>query len=511
MRSIIKPTYLIATTILCTAPAAIAIPFQQQVLTNGINAAYVTPGLGVEFEVISVSYDSTKKVWDAFDTLEREALKGKKVTPQGFSGGPQTNWKLTAEISPQNLITEIIVDGEQNKVGAGTSALIGGEIANYMTNWWALCGGGGCLADVQGDPVAANPWKVKWRLAIDSPLFVFYPQVTTAMPMEGVLQVLEDSKIQNKGNILINQGSDYNTQIILLTAESFGAFKAIRREDIDAEFLGFFSLLTSYCAIASEGKPEHGPKRGLNIMPRTNFLTMYKAFASHKLQAQFAQGTSLYDIVRELASKGSNGKQTIEGKKFKWLPEDLRRDIVEEWPGKAAARASGNLPVKEFLDTLQPLPPSTLQLDLLMLMDEMVRHGQIGGLGDRMEGVYGASEKPAPIFEFRDLMPVKKGDLATRLEQFDQQVVALHRKVTHPTLDRQETGQKSNAKSEHQDQKFKTTEGTVPPPAKQHSCETETEAEKPRQGVTPPKDESWWLLSVIRHYSGPSKWFPTEL
>ena len=42
-----------------------------------------------------------------------------------------------------------------------------------------------------------------------------------------------------------------------------------------------------------------------------------------------------------------------------------------------------------------------------MLMDRMVRHSQIGGLGDQMEGVYGALQKPAPIFECRDLAVVE--------------------------------------------------------------------------------------------------------
>ena len=170
-----------------------------------------------------------------------------------------------------------------------------------------------------------------------------------------------------------------------------------------------------------------------------------------------------------------------------------------------------------------------------MLMDRMVRHGQIGGYGAQMEGVYDSTNRPAPIFEFCDLANVNGIGLAERLAQFNQQVVHLHEKATHPTLgmyrdkskhssssdveidvliktypDKQQAGQENNAKSGHQDQKLKATE-SAPPPAKQHKYELETEAEKPGQVITRPKDQSWWLLSFIHHYSGPSNWVPVNL
>ena len=113
------------------------------------------------------------------------------------------------------------------------------------------------------------------------------------------------------------------------------------------------------------------------------------------------------------------------------------------------------------------------------------------------------------------------------MAEFDQQILNLQAKATlHPTLgmsssdfgiqlliktssDQQETGRENNAKNGHQDQKLKTTEST-PPPAKQYNCDPETEAEKPGQWITPPNDQSWWLLSFVRHYSGPSNWFPVD-
>ena len=316
--------------------------------------------------------------------------------------------------------------------------------------------------------------------------------------MEGVLQVLKDGKAGTQADVLINRGQAYNQKIIVVTKDSFKPFLDIRQIDINDEFLGFFSLLISYCVAASEGEPAHGPKRGLNIMPRTNFLTMYNKFARDKLKELFKFSTSLYDIVRVIAAVEPGRKLDIANMKFKWKPQDLRNPIDETWPGKDDDMKSGELTVKKFLDTLQPLPPDAPQLDLLMLMDRMVRHGQIGGYGDRMEGVYGSTNRPAPIFEFRDLENVNRANLADRMAAFNRQVVALHAKATGPTLgmyrdkakhsssdnvevkvliksppDQQDSGQENNAKSEYQDQKLEATEST-PPPAKQHNCEPET-------------------------------------
>ena len=141
MRPMIKTTSLIATTALWIAPTAVAIPVlpilapPQRTLSNGLNALYVAPGLGVELELFTLVYISTVKKWEEIDTAGREALKGATLIPTDFPGGPQTNWKLTAEISPANLITEIIVDGQTNKVGGFTSERAGLEINQYMVQF----------------------------------------------------------------------------------------------------------------------------------------------------------------------------------------------------------------------------------------------------------------------------------------------------------------------------------------------------------------------------------------
>ena len=95
----------------------------------------MSSGLGVELELPTLTYESIDKDWNQIRTAEREALKGARLIPAGFAGGPQTTWKVTAEISPANLMTEIIVDGRNNKVlddGGDASRLIGQEIVQYM-------------------------------------------------------------------------------------------------------------------------------------------------------------------------------------------------------------------------------------------------------------------------------------------------------------------------------------------------------------------------------------------
>ena len=118
-----------------SSPLQLSIAALQRVPTNGIHALYDAPGLGVELEVVSVSYKSDKKQYDTDDTAFMEALKGKLLTPVDFNRRHQPIWDLTAEISPAYLMTEIIVDGVKNKIGDGASKDIGEDIFKYMVRF----------------------------------------------------------------------------------------------------------------------------------------------------------------------------------------------------------------------------------------------------------------------------------------------------------------------------------------------------------------------------------------
>jgi len=249
------------------------------------------------------------------------------------------------------------------------------------------------------------------------------------MPLEGLLQVLKDGK-HKTDNVLANKGASYNDKIVIATKDSFKDFGKIKPDDITDEFLGFFSLLTTYCIVANDNFEGYGPKRSLNIMPRTHFLAMYKKFIEEKLRAEISEcGNSLYTIVSTVSGVSNNKLKDYE---FKWKPDDLRNKVDQDWDGKDDMIKKGRLRVDKFLDTLQMNDKvAKKQLDLLKLMDLSTRHGQIGGLNDRMESVVNHPSSPAPIFEFRDLEAINGGEVVKRMEEYEDKAIEMHKKAAN--------------------------------------------------------------------------------
>ena len=258
------------------------------------------------------------------------------------------------------------------------------------------------------------------------------PQATAAMPLEGLLQVLKDGK-DKKDNVLANKGADYNNKIVIPTKDSFKIFGKIKPDDITDEFLGFFALLTTYCTVAKDNDENFGPKRSLNIMPRTDFLAMYKRFIEEKLRAEISEcGNSLYTIVATVSNVPINQLKDYE---FKWKPDDLRNKVDQDWDGKDDMIKKGRLRVDKFLDTLQMNDKvAKKQLDLLKLMDLSTRHGQIGGLNDRFESVVDHPDHAAPIFEFRDLEQISGKDVPDRMGKYEDKAIELH-KLANTNID----------------------------------------------------------------------------
>lgn len=62
-------------------------------------------------------------------------------------------------------------------------------------------------------------------------------------------------------------------------------------------------------------------------------------------------------------------------------------------------------------------------------MDLSTRHGQIGGLNDRMESVVDDPSSPAPIFEFRDLEATTGGEVAKRMGEYEDKAIEMHKKA----------------------------------------------------------------------------------
>jgi hypothetical protein len=128
---------------------------------------------------------------------------------------------------------------------------------------------------------------------------------------------------------------------------------------------------------------------------------------------------------------GSDAKLAKE--KFTWIGKKAGAEVTpisDTWNGKDADVDTGTLEVQKFVDYIQgwdrvakkALPK---KLDLMELMDKTLRIGQIGGLGVKLEPLYQGT-KNVPIFEFRDLDPIKGNNLGTALEAYENQVIAYH-------------------------------------------------------------------------------------
>jgi hypothetical protein len=250
----------------------------------------------------------------------------------------------------------------------------------------------------------------------------FATQVTAAMPLAAVLQILRDTK-ERKSNPLATPENRNMDKFQILSKNDFASFRNIKQSDVNDEFLGYFSLLATYCVLAKNTDPAEGPKRLVNIMPRTDFSAQYNKFIEPKLKEQL-KDTSLYDIVKKVS--GSNDNLAKEA--FKWTP-GVRHEVPDNWNGKAGDLESGNLEVGKFLNYLQGRDPASKEdlerKDLVKLMDLALRHGQVGGLGDKMENMLD-TDKPVPIFEFRDLTRITGSALSDSMGSFEDKVIDYH-------------------------------------------------------------------------------------
>jgi len=262
------------------------------------------------------------------------------------------------------------------------------------------------------------------------------------MPLGAILKILGDTKAEDPANTdplkktnPLAGGSEHRAKLKILTKKDFKPFSKIKSKDINDDFLGFFSLLTSYCVLADLTTPKDGPKHLLAIMPRTDFVTQYTNFAKPILESQLAKGkVSLYDIVEKVSGSDS----TLGQGKFKWKAGTITEIIPEDWAGKPADLQAGTLEVKKFLNYIEGYDKETKQdlpqMDLLKLMDKTMRHGQIGGLGNKMETRMGTSEL-VPIFEFRNLKPPQAPDLGFTMGQYENTVFNYHDPLAKRSID----------------------------------------------------------------------------
>jgi hypothetical protein len=101
----------------------------QQLFSNGLSRRTSNaPGIGVELEMGKIVIEGKQKL----TAEKREKIKGAEMIPTGFAGGPKTNWELTAEVGPLQVMPEAVVDGLKNKVGDHKMKGIGDEIFKFF-------------------------------------------------------------------------------------------------------------------------------------------------------------------------------------------------------------------------------------------------------------------------------------------------------------------------------------------------------------------------------------------
>ncbi|KAL9599611.1 MAG: hypothetical protein Q9179_003502 [Wetmoreana sp. 5 TL-2023] len=194
---------------------------------------------------------------------------------------------------------------------------------------------------------------------------------------------------------------------------------AIKSQGITDDLQGFLSVVISYAKATRRMKPEDGPKHSLSIMPRADFVAMYK-FVKDKIEPQYQDGCyDLYTIIKELARiKGdlSNERDNmydgdqLDQQSFKWKPLQKESTFGSDFDGD------------EGVDPVTPPPPPATPLP-------PPPPSYVPGYGaERKWNIYLGTSREAPISEFKDLMAVFRDDLQAQLGELEDALVKLHKK-----------------------------------------------------------------------------------
>ncbi|KAI9825120.1 MAG: hypothetical protein M1832_001440 [Thelocarpon impressellum] len=429
------------------------------------------PGIGVELEYRNMVLKSEKpEAAAAFDQVD--PIKGSEMR---LVGNDKANavldaqsrfWKLTAEhsgteehVAIANLISEIIVDGTTVKIGAKDPVPVPGpgdltglpldvvtpkslkDIGKAITDFLGLMAPKKGLQvsipgfDQYGPWTAANPDNF-----VGPASTVWGMQITAPMPLE-VIQSCFVSRLESCP--ILSSNTRTVDRLVKVERRHFERFTKIAPADVDDEFLGFFSLVTSYALAAKDGNRDTGPKQALPIMPRTNFATMYKEYVQKKIRPELEQTNcgTLYGMVSYLA-KQVKGRSLDDDDFFKWPRAGARpasslpgqaglvpraktgANQATTWETQSEDHARGELDVETWLNELED------GKDVLSAMDEQIFDGTIGALGSRMETTV-ESSKLCPIFEFRDLAGVNGDKFEEEFDKIDSYIVRMHQQ--HPT------------------------------------------------------------------------------
>ena len=139
-----------------------------------------------------------------------------------------------------------------------------------------------------------NPWAIGFpEVGGSADQLVWAPQVTAPLPLESINDLF--AKAAAKGTSALLPRTRVDRNIVSVTKGFFRAKpNGISSDSVEADVLGFFSLIMSYAKAARAEDENQSPKNLISIMPRTDFTNIFN-------QVKSSVPGTLYDIVKILA------------------------------------------------------------------------------------------------------------------------------------------------------------------------------------------------------------------
>ncbi|PYI09722.1 hypothetical protein BO78DRAFT_427094 [Aspergillus sclerotiicarbonarius CBS 121057] len=375
-----------------------------------------SPGLGIEFETSSLElHSSTCKLEGTL------ASKGKEI-----SGHTNTYWSLTVDTTAEvdgKVKGEYILNGKEIKLGAGTAAPAAENVQKDLVKWKPHATMSGNSFDLL-DPVSneCKTWKVYAPSSSDGyQRLVWQVQATAPMPLAGLYALFELAKTSPRGtDPLLAEGERHLNRMVWVNSEFFqNSPQGNAATGVNTNTLAFLSLIVSY--VKSTNILGESIKFRSAIMPRTDFVTIYDAVKSN------IQG-NLYELVLALLCF-RNYEDEVELDSV-WCDGTLKEPkLLPRKSEELTFQIQGKSPLSNFKDrtsfTLQDWmeglqgtgtmaknvnealkKTTTAPVDLMAVFDRWY-DGQIGAYGSIQEHLYGNSKQSVPLFEFRNLEPIK--------------------------------------------------------------------------------------------------------
>lgn len=341
--------------------------------------------------------------------------------------------------------------------------IVCGSTNQHQIGWKPWTGDGPNIVDIANSE--CNPWRVDAPNKNARPENLpWAPQITAPMPLEAVYSLMkEQEEDPNEKNILDGNNFRVNRSPVVVRKEYFQSNKnGIDQSKVTDDVLGFCSLVLSYAKAAkTKLAPNESPKLFTTFMPRTEFNTIY-----NQVKPKFKG--DLFTLFESLACYRTVGEDRVESVTTSLLLAHLTATRVdtEYCSGSPEApESNGKFGALSFTNTASN-PPATVNIkdwiqgigkgdpspDALSKFDESI-DGSIGGLGSKMERIYGHSpllsvvngisptlgvilgSRLVPLFEFRNLDFIMTSGMEDFMGKVDSAIQDLHKTyAVAPTL-----------------------------------------------------------------------------